>query len=305
MARVQALVDRFTDYLKAERRASSNTVRAYLVNVRQLTDFLTAKLGRAVTPPDLDLTNLRLFLASLFSQNETVTIARKLAALRTFMRFLRRERAIAENVARLLDPPKQKHKLPQFLTPEQATALMEAPGKMSARTKPLFKLRDAALLEVMYGSGLRVSETVGLDLCDLESTELRVRHGKGNKQRIVPLGAKARTALDAWLKQRPQLRPRDNALFLNLSGARVSTRWVHKLVGRHAFEGDVPRTHPHALRHSFATHLLGSGADLRSIQELLGHASIQTTARYAHVDLEYLARQYERHPHAEKPKKEK
>ncbi len=292
------LVDRFRSHLEAEKRASPHTVRAYLQNLQELLAFIALKRERAPEVADLDIPMLRSYLASLFQQNEAVTIARKLSAVRGFMRFLKREKVIDENVAMLVRPPKGKKSLPTFLTPEQATALVEAPTAKRRDALRALAIRDAAILEVLYGCGLRVSECVNLDLGDLESNELRVRRGKGGKDRIVPLGRKAREALDAWLERRLELAPSDSAVFLNYRGGRVSVRSVRRFVDRHAIAGGVPDTHPHALRHSYATHLLGSGADLRSIQELLGHSSIKTTARYAHVDLQYLQGQYEKHPHA-------
>lgn len=302
------LVARFRDHLVAEKRASLHTVRAYLGNLDELLAFIRAKRGHEPSPADLDIPVLRSYLASLFDVDEPVTIARKLSSVRAFMRFLRRERVIDENVAMLLRPPKAKKTLPSFLTPEQAGALVEAPLRARAGRPIVRALRDAAILEVLYGCGLRVSECVGLDLADLElprgaAGELRVRRGKGGKDRIVPLGRKAREALDAWLPRRVELHPTGAALFCNARGGRVSARSVRRFVDHHAIGGSVPRTHPHALRHSYATHLLGSGADLRSIQELLGHASIQTTARYAHVDLQYLMKQHELHPHAQRQRR--
>ncbi len=287
-------LDRFAEHLSVEKRASPNTVRAYLANLRELATFIETKRGRAATARDLDIPTVRSYLASLFELNEAVTIARKLSALRAFMKFLRREKIIDENVAMLVRPPKAKKALPGFLTPEQAQALVEAPSGNS----PL-ALRDAAILEVLYGCGLRVSECTGLDLDDVDENELRVRHGKGGKERLVPLGRKARQALDAWLARRGELRPSGHALFTNARGGRVTARSVRRFIDQHAVASGVPDTHPHALRHSYATHLLGSGADLRAIQELLGHASIQTTARYAHVNLEYLMKEYySHHPRA-------
>jgi integrase/recombinase XerC len=292
---VDELVARFREHLTVEKRASPHTVRAYLTNLDELLAFIRTKRERAPQPRDLDIPMLRSYLASLFELNEPVTIARKLSAVRAFCRFLRRERVLSENVALLLRPPKAKKSLPSFLTPEQATALVEAPVRTPTNEAPL-ALRDAAILEVLYGCGLRVSECVNLDLGDLDAGEVRVRRGKGGKDRVVPLGDKARVALDAWIERRSELSPTSAAVFVNARGGRVTTRSVRRFVDRHAISGSVPDTHPHALRHSFATHLLGSGADLRSIQELLGHASIQTTARYAHVNLQYLMREYEKHP---------
>jgi integrase/recombinase XerC len=291
---MQDQVARFREHLAVEKRASAHTVRAYLHDVGELVAFVEEKRKRAARPRDLDIPTLRSYLASLFEKNESVTIARKLSSVRAFLRFLRRERLVDENVALLLKAPKGKKSLPSFLTPEQAVALVEAPVRGRGVT-PL-ALRDAAILEVLYGCGLRVSECVGLDLVDIEANELRVRRGKGGKDRVVPLGDKAREAIDAWLPARAGLNPSGPALFLNVRGGRVSARSVRRFVDRHAIAGGVPDTHPHALRHSYATHLLGSGADLRSIQELLGHSSLKTTARYAHVNLQYLLREYEKHP---------
>jgi len=297
---------RFVAHLEGERRASPHTVRAYALNTGQLIAFLDEKRGRPAEARDLDMMSLRSYLASLFAENEAVTIGRKLSALRAFYRFLRREKILHENVAMLLRAPKGKKSLPQFLTPEQAVALVEAPVRpKSGRQVTALGLRDAALLEVLYGCGLRVSEAVKLDLADLEltgDTELRVRRGKGGKDRLVPLGQKAVDAVLAWLPARLTLAPVDAALFVNARGGRVTDRSVRRFVDQRALEGDVPDTHPHALRHSFATHLLSSGADLPSIQELLGHASLKTTARYAHVDLQYLKKAHALHPRQPKAK---
>jgi integrase/recombinase XerC len=305
------LVERFRLHLQTEKRASPHTVRNYVLNVSQLCTFLRDK-GRPDSPAAVDIPLLRSYLASLFEANEPSTIARKLSALRAFLRFLKRERVIEENVAMLLRPPKAGKSLPSFLTVDQAGALMEAPlrapaaradegeaeATLGGRGSVVLRTRDAALLEVLYGCGLRVSECVGLDVADLEREALRVRAGKGRKDRVVPLGDKARAALDAWLALRSSLRPASDALFLNARGGRVTDRSVRRFLDAHAAAAAVPPTHPHALRHSYATHLLGSGADLRAIQELLGHASLKTTARYAHVDFQYLARAYAAHPHA-------
>ena len=287
---MQELVERFRRHLEAEKRASPHTVRNYLLNVEQLIAFMREK-GRKLEPRAVDIPLLRSYLASLFEQNEPATIARKLSAVRAFLRFLRRERVIEENVAMLLRPPKAKKALPSFLTVEQAGVLVEAPNAAH-------KLRDAALFEVLYGCGLRVSECVGLDLGDVEADMIRVRAGKGKKDRVVPLGEKAARAIERWLPERLQCKPVDDALFVNARGRRLSARSVRRFLDAHAQAAALPKTHPHALRHSYATHLLSSGADLRAIQELLGHASLKTTARYAHVDFEYLARAYQHHPHA-------
>jgi integrase/recombinase XerC len=292
------LVERFAQHLAVEKRASPHTVRAYRANLAELVAFMRAR-GRTPSARGLDIPILRSYLASLFERNEPVTIARKLSAVRAFLRYLRRERLIEENVALLVRPPKAKKALPQFLTVEQAESLVEAPLHAQPAKRAPLAARDAAILEILYGCGLRVSECVGLDLADVEADTIRVRAGKGRKERLVPLGRKARQAIDQWLAVRMELSPADAALFVSARGRRVSVRSVRRFVDEHAIRGGVPPTHPHALRHSYATHLLGSGADLRSIQELLGHAQLATTARYAHVDVEYLMRQYaQAHPRA-------
>lgn len=302
----------FRRYLEVERRSSPETVRAYLTNVSALLTFAQKKRGHPPHLADLDVPLLRSYLASLFKDDQAVTISRKLSAIRAFLRFLRRERLIEENVALLVRPPKAKKLLPQFLTPEQAEALVESPTRKAAGSRAretptdgaaseVEALRDRALLEVMYGAGLRVGEAVALDVDDVDGELVRVRRGKGGKERYVPLGTKAREALGEYLPRRSELqRPESpaHALFLGRQGRRLGTRQVRRIVDTQAARSEVPPTHPHALRHSYATHLLGSGADLRSIQELLGHASLKTTARYAHVDVEYLMTQYARHPRA-------
>ena len=287
---MQELVERFRRHLESEKRASPHTVRNYLLNVEQLVAFMKDK-GRRLEPRAVDIPLLRSYLASLFGVNEPATIARKLSAVRAFLRFLRREKVIEENLAMLLRPPKAKKSLPSFLTVEQAGALVEQPNATA-------KLREAALFEVMYGCGLRVSECVGLDLADVETDVIVVRAGKGRKDRVVPLGEKAARAIERWLPARLALQPVDEALFVNARGRRLTTRSVRRFLDAQAQAASLPKTHPHALRHSYATHLLSSGADLRAIQELLGHASLKTTARYAHVDFEYLARAYQNHPFA-------
>ena len=306
------LVEAFGVFLRTERRASPHTERAYLHTVGELLAFTAERRRRVITPDDLDLLTLRAYLASRFGQNQAVTLGRKLSAIRTFFRFLRRQNVIAENVALLLRPPKGRRALPDFLTPEQAEALMVAPtrptvlegAQATTRRERPFIERDRLLVELLYGGGLRVSEACGLDVDDLANDEIRVRRGKGRKDRIVPLGQKAKDALAPYLALRRPRHSDERALLLNAAGQRLSPRSAHRITKQWSLAAGLPPVHPHALRHSFATHLLGSGADLRAIQELLGHASLQTTARYAHVDLEYLMRQYQAHPHAAAPSPE-
>ena len=325
-----ALVDRYHQHLADERRLSPETVRAYLTNVREWLAFVGERSGRELTVADLDLRALRSYLGSRHAVDDAVTVTRKLAAIRSFYTFLRRERLVQENVAKLMRPKKTPQRLPQFLTPEQVTALLEAEVTPTAPGSPgpalateaseeddatgvaaqAVQHRDHALLELIYAAGLRVSEAVGLNLDHVLAgpdglLTVRVVAGKGNKDRVVPAGRHAAAALTAYLQRRGDLaHPRSGelcpeALFVSARGRRLGTRCVRRLLDVHAAAARLPKTHPHALRHSFATHLLGSGADLRSIQELLGHANLSTTARYAHVDLQYLWTQYAHHPRAE------
>lgn len=290
------MLGRFRVHIEAEKRASPHTVRAYLRDAEELGAFLEDK-GKQATPRSVDVLLLRGFLANLWDRNDAATVARKLSSVRAFLRFCKREGVVAENVALLVNPPKGKKSLPRFLTVDQAGALAESPTAPTeaSRQPEALRLRDAALFEVLYGCGLRVSECVGLDLLDVQGDEILVREGKGRKDRVVPLGSKARDAIGAWCAVRSQLRPDGEQLFVNARGGRLDPRSVRRQLDRYATQVGIGKTHPHALRHSYATHLLGSGADLRAIQELLGHASLTTTTRYAHVNVEYLMKEYAAH----------
>ncbi|MCS6914927.1 MAG: tyrosine recombinase XerC [Myxococcales bacterium] len=309
MADAADLLDAFVAHLRHERRASPETVRAYLSDVRQCLDHLRQRLGREPGLADLDASALRAFVASRHGLEASTSTVRRLSALRSFFRFLRRAGLRADNPAQLLRPRRARSPLPQFLRPEEAAVLVEAPTR--GAEPDAVALRDAALLELIYGAGLRVSEAVRLDLehVDLDGEgglmTVRIADGKGGRDRLVPAGRRARQALLSYLPRRAELRhPRTGqchpaALFLSVRGGRLGVREVRRVLDRHAARAGLPHVHPHALRHSFATHLLGSGADLRSIQELLGHRHLSTTARYAHVDLQYLLEQHSRHPRAD------
>jgi integrase/recombinase XerC len=293
-------VDRYLRYLAEERRASPRTVETYGRDLRALARFFE-KRGEAADAAALEARDLRAFLARK-QRTEPATVIRKVAALRSFYRFLLRRRLIAQSPADELIAPKLKRKLPHFLDVEHAGEAMEMPTEVGTGA---LHLRDRALLEVLYGAGVRVSELCGLDLLsiDLSDRTARVR-GKGDKERIVPLGSKATEALHAYLAVRGELLAARrsatacDALFLSTRGERLGVRQVQLLVkayGRLATGSDA--LHPHALRHSCATHLLDAGADLRSIQELLGHASLSTTQRYTHVSVDRLQAIYTKaHP---------
>jgi integrase/recombinase XerC len=294
----EARLVRFLSYLEGEKRRSAHTVKAYEVDLRQLLDHLEQK---ALPLEKVTLPALRGFLVQLGDLAAT-SRARKLSAVRTFFEYLQRLGQVAQNPATGLLSPKLPKPLPKALPEAEAAALVQTPS-----SKSLLGLRDRALLELLYGGGLRVAELCGLDLdaLDLASSEIRVL-GKGSKERIVPVPGQAQEAVEAWLRRRGELllkpRPKQapQALFLNYRGGRLTVRSVARHLDRYAQVCAIQRhVSPHALRHSFATHLLNSGADLRSIQELLGHASLSTTQRYTAVSWERLQQVYRKaHPKA-------
>jgi integrase/recombinase XerC len=284
----------FADHLERIVRASPHTRRAYLADLRQLSAWL-AESGRSLDGADRD--DLRAFLASLFGANQPATLARKQASLRAYYEHRVRMGHIADSPARRLVSPRRRRSLPNVVSVDDVFALLDTP---SARTPA--GLRDRCALELLYGAGLRVSELVGLDVLDFLDGRSAVRvRGKGGKERVVPLVAKARAALEAWLVRRAEL-GNGSALLFNRRGGRLTARSVARSLARYALVcGTQRHVHPHALRHSFATHLLDMGADLRGIQELLGHASLSTTQRYTHVSSERLVQIYEdAHPRAKK-----
>jgi integrase/recombinase XerC len=292
-------IDEFLRALEVERRAAPRTLATYRRDLLAFADFVRA----SELPADatrLDIGAARAWLATLFEGRKPATLARKLSALRAFYRHLLTRGVVRDNPLARLKSPRFKRPLPRFLTATEAEHVVEAPTEDRARDARL-AARDAAMLELLYGSGVRVSELCGLNLAslDLEREEARVV-GKGDKERLVPLGAPSLRALGAWLGERPHCRhPKTGAqhaeaLFLGQRGTRLSARQVQNVVRRYgalgAGRGDL---HPHALRHSCATHLLDAGADLRAIQELLGHASLSTTQRYTHVSVDRLMQVYD------------
>ncbi len=293
-----ALVEKFFIYLTDERNLSPHTTAAYLRDLREFQSFLERHGGsgkEALTR--LDSLLLRRYLAELHKRNQRTSIARKLSTLRTFFRYLVREGQLPTNPAEGLSTPKLNHYLPKTLSVDEATALMER-GYGST----LLDLRDRAIVELFYSSGLRVSELTGLDVGSLDLREKLVRVlGKGRKERIVPIGRKAHEALLAYLEDR-NMPDEAEALFLNARGGRLTPRSVQRnLKTRLIKSGIIKDISPHALRHSFATHLLDGGADLRAIQELLGHASLSTTQKYTQVSVDQLMSVYDKaHPRSKK-----
>jgi site-specific recombinase XerD len=303
----------FRQYLTAEKRASAHTLRAYLHDLEELRRHATKALGHAPTLDELDVVVCRSYLASLHGANDAVTIGRKLSSLRAFFRLAVRRRLVRSSPVAALRAPKRAKRLPMFLGKEDVGRLLDSkPPRPDAGPDQI--ALESALFEVIYGAGLRVSEACGLDVDDIEvdgaRAYVRVRQGKGRKDRIVPIGGKARAALDVYAAQRTHRlvaarkgqgspAPAGAALFVSRRGLRLGPRAVRRLLTRREQVTGTPRVSPHALRHSFATHLLGEGADLRAIQEMLGHSSLRTTQRYAHVDIDHLMAVYDKaHPRA-------
>ena len=278
---------RFADWLRAERGASPHTLRAYLTELRGLEQHLAPRgLQQA------SLMDLRAWLARAATDQAPSTVARRIASLRTFYRWALREGIISQSPAERLATPRVKRPLPRVLEIDEASTLVEDPAGSAWRLA-----RNAALLELSYGAGLRVSEVSALNLGDLDLVEglVRVRRGKGGKERHVPVGEPAVRAVQAWLKERGTA---EGPLFLNRLGSRLGTRGIYDIVRQSGVHNGLAGVHPHALRHSFATHLLANGADIRSIQEMMGHESLSTTQRYTQVNLEQLREVLKKaHPH--------
>ncbi|MBI3601192.1 MAG: tyrosine recombinase XerC [Nitrospinae bacterium] len=327
-------IEQFLKYLQVEKNVSESTLRNYSMDIEQFEKFLKdTNLCPDETPPNSPFTSpfsppsqggergghkggqggvdikkidnvvIRTFLGKLHKEgNCNNSMARKLSTLRTFFKYLCREGYLQKNPARLVATPKKAKKIPAFLSIDEAFRLMDTPD-----TKTLAGLRDKAMLETLYGAGIRISELVSLDVndVDLEKGYVRV-FGKGRKERIVPLGKKACDAIREYLNKRQEARGKRQevvdreALFLNLRGGRLTSRSGWNIVDKYARRGAIARhVSPHALRHTFATHLLEDGADLRVIQELLGHVSLSTTQKYTHVNLEQLMKVYDKaHPKA-------
>lgn len=302
-AALSAVIERFAEHLAFERRCSNHTVLAYRRDLNGLAGYLQDKLGREPVLGDVTRLSLRGFLGSL-GKLAPASIARKLSSVRALYVFLGRSGEVRENPAALLQSPKLSRGLPLVLRPEAAAEVIEITVQGTSGDDPE-QLRDRVMLELLYGSGLRVSELAALDLeaVSTRAGEVRVL-GKGRKERVVPISGKALDALERYLPRRAELRhPRsqqldDKALLVTRRGQRLGVRRIQALVQRYgALGAGRPDLHPHALRHSCATHLLEGGADLRVIQELLGHSSLSTTQRYTHVSLDQLLTVYDKaHP---------
>lgn len=301
---MQTAVDRFLRYLTVERNASPLTVKSYREDLTTLAEYFQQALSRPPVVGELTPVDLRGFVAAMHEAGYAKSsVSRRLASMRSFFRFAQREGLVSVNPAKPLRNPRPDRKLPHFLTTEEIGRLLEAPPAM----QPM-GLRDRAILETMYSAGLRVSETVGLNDEDLDwaGGVVRVR-GKGKRERLAPIGSFATRALKRWLEVR-KLSSRSSKsghspVFTNKFGNRLTTRSVARMLDKQILTAGLDtRTSPHTLRHSFATHLLDRGADIRTVQELLGHKSLVTTQIYTHISTAGLRDAYERaHPRAKKP----
>ena len=293
----------FLDWLEAEKGYSLNTVDSYHRDLFEFNEFT----GTNVSIADIDPGTIRSYIYSLSTRNKSNTVARKLSALRSFFRFLQRRDVLKTNPATAVAMPKLGKHIPVFLSVDEVYSLLDAPNEQDS-----FYSRDRAILEWLYSTGMRVAELASLDLDRVDLSDGLVRVvGKGNKERLVPVGKMALEAFVDYLADRERVvlncrsqgrEAAKTAVFLNQRGGRLTTRSIERLVDMYARRaGIMVRVSPHALRHSFATHMLEMGADLRSVQELLGHVSLSTTQKYTHLNVDHLMAVYDRaHPMARK-----
>ncbi len=296
------LIEIYARYLATERNASPHTLKNYLADLRHFFGQLFAKnpLAPHQGPSVLALANddaIRDYLATLLNSHHPASVARKLASLRSFFQFWVRQGEITSNPAKSVATPKIPKRVPRFLSVDETFHLLDLP-----KGTDMLSLRDKAVMELIYSSGLRVSELVGLNLADIDFTEQKVRViGKGDKERIVPVTPKAITAAQGYVAMRGAATPAEQtAFFVNRRGGRLTARSVERMIRKYLREASFNKpVTPHVLRHTFATHLLNQGADLRGIQELLGHSSLSTTQKYTHVSVDQLMEVYDKaHPKA-------
>jgi integrase/recombinase XerC len=319
---MKSAIEKFLAYLRSVRNASAHTLRNYASDLTQFRTYLTPPDSPPVKLGTIDHRLIREYLGYLHDQRlQKSSMARKLAALRSFLKFCAREGLVRENAARLVATPKLPKRVPSVLSAEEMSEFLDGLAKIEqprakrrpkrssqgARDSAALLQRDRAILELLYASGLRVSELTGLDVESIDRKERMLRVvGKGNKERIIPYGSKAEEALERYWPVRSQLLTRlsrgahARAVFLNHEGRRMGSRSVARMVKKYVRLMNVNwDLHPHSLRHAFATHLLADGADLRAIQELLGHSSLSTTQRYTHATIRQLMEVYDKaHPHA-------
>jgi len=296
-----AHIKRFVAWLLVEKGYSPHTADSYQRDILEFQRFC----GNDVAPGLITAVTVQSFVGSLYAGNASTSVARKLSALRTFFRFLQREKVLATDPIAGVVGPKLGQHIPSFLTVDEVFALLEAPAAVDRYCR-----RDRAILEMLYSTGMRVSELVGCNREDFDCAAGMVRvRGKGNKERLIPFGRAAGEAMDQYLPEREALsiariqrghEAEGKALFLNVQGTRISARSVERSIQMYGLRAGIGVTvTPHALRHSFATHLLEMGADLRTVQELLGHVSLSTTQKYTHINIDHLSKVYDQaHPQA-------
>ncbi len=293
MSSMKKHIDNFLRYLDIQKGVSAHTLRAYSKDLGEFAEFV--KKG----PAQIELIDVRAFVAQQIKNGLSKTTAgRRLAAVRSFLKYLNREGYIEANPAKLVSTPKAQKLLPKFLTVDETFSLIEQPAGIG-----FMKARDRAILELLYSSGLRVSEIAGLTMEDINTREAVVRvKGKGRKERILPVGSKALDAIKSYLVEKLLLKRRSTTVFINRRGGKLSERGIRRIVVKYAKQSGIGGSiGPHTIRHTFASHLLQSGADLRVIQELLGHSSLSTTQKYTHLDLTHLMDVYDKaHPMADK-----
>ncbi|MEW6107548.1 MAG: tyrosine recombinase XerC [Nitrospirota bacterium] len=286
-------IDKFMRYLEVEKDASKHTLRAYRKDLEEFSAWIKKK------PEDIDLIDVRSFVAQQIKNGLNKTsVGRRLATVRSFLKFMYREGYIKSNPAKLVSSPKTSKLLPRFLSVDDAFSLVEKPEGIG-----FIPVRDRAILELLYSSGLRVSEVAGLNNDDINTKEGLVKvRGKGKKERILPVGSKAIDAIKSYMVEKMLLKKKNNTMFLNRRDERLSERGIRRIVVKYARMLGINGTvGPHTLRHSFASHLLQAGADLRVIQELLGHSSLSTTQKYTHIDITHLMDIYDKaHPMSDK-----
>ena len=319
---MKGAIEKFLGYLRSVRNASPLTIYGYQTDLAQFVQYLSPPDSQPLTPAQIDHRMIREFLGHLHDLGlQKSSMARKLSTLRSFFKFCAREGIVRDNPARLVATPKLPKRLPTVLGAEEMNGFLDQLAKAESERPPraakhtrkneaearLMLPRDRAILELLYASGLRVSELTGLNLTDIDRKEQMLRVlGKGNKERIIPYGSKAEQALQGYWPTRSELlvkagaRGVPQAVFLNFAGGRLTPRSVARILKKYLRLANVNwDLHPHSLRHAFATHLLTDGADLRAIQELLGHSSLSTTQRYTHASIRQLMEVYDKaHPHA-------
>lgn len=286
-------INQFEKYIASERYYSKNTVRAYLLDIGEFNSYLKSKDIKTELNELTDF-EIRGYIGSLYRKNMKSTLERKLASLRTYFEFLKNENLININPAKLVPSPKKQNKLPEFLTVDEVFKIID-----NYTFKGKLGLRDKAIIELLYSSGIRVGELVIISIKDFDFENMLLKvMGKGNKQRIVPIGSKAIDSICKFLEVRNLFNPKTDKLFINNRGYPITERTIGRIIKKISNEAGISKNiSPHVFRHSFATHLLGSGADLRAIQDMLGHSSLSITQKYTHTSIEKIMEIYDQsHP---------